>query len=227
MLRSRGIFAISQLSIPQDSSSRGAAPASCAGGGWPRKASARAIARRGLRRIDRPRAGLFGKFLACRAGGNGQVQVAGLRQAEQPLQMNLARGGIDQIRTTHHVGDALRRVVHHHCELVGEQRVGAPQHEIADFALDRLREPAKQPVLERHRLGHRTDAHCSGHPSIGESAAAGARIHARAIDGRRGVGHFLARAAARIGRAERAQARQGRAIELAAPGLENHLAVPM
>ena len=107
----------------------------------------------GPRRIDRLGAGLLGKLLARGIGSNGQVQVARLRQAEQPLQMDLARGRIDQVRAAHHVGDALRRVVHHHRELVGEHAVGAPQHEITDFAFDGLREAAEQPVLEHHGLG--------------------------------------------------------------------------
>ena len=51
--------------------------------------------------------------------------------------MDLPRRGVEQVGAAHDVGYALFRVVDHDRELVGELAVGAPQHEVADVALER------------------------------------------------------------------------------------------
>jgi cobalamin biosynthesis protein CbiG len=70
------------------------------------------------------------------------------------LQQDLARRVVGQVLAAHHVGDALRRVVDHHRQLVGGLAVGAAQHEVADLVRHVLLlrpEPAVAPV-DRHRL---------------------------------------------------------------------------
>ena len=52
--------------------------------------------------------------------------------------MDLAGGAVGDVAAAHHVGDPLRRVVHHHGQLVGPQAVGALQHEVADGLRDVL-----------------------------------------------------------------------------------------
>lgn len=58
------------------------------------------------------------------------MQICHLRVVQQPLQVNLAGRGIQQIRTSHHVRYSLRRVVHHHCQLIGPDAIGPQQNKI-------------------------------------------------------------------------------------------------
>ena len=74
------------------------------------------------------------------------MQVAQQRQAQGHLQHPLARRVVGQIFTTHHVGDALRGVVHHHRELVRPQPIGALEDEVAHGLFDVLRLRAQAPV---------------------------------------------------------------------------------
>ena len=60
-----------------------------------------------------------------------RVQVARRGQRQRALQQDLARRVVGQVLAAHHVGDALLGVVHHHGQLVGEQAVGALEHEVA------------------------------------------------------------------------------------------------
>ena len=71
------------------------------------------------------------------------------------LQQDLARRGIEQVGTTHDLGDALRGIVHDHRQLVGPQPVGAAQHEIANFGIDTLLDMAADRVIEGNQAAIR------------------------------------------------------------------------
>ncbi|MNN82302.1 hypothetical protein D3C81_1992230 [compost metagenome] len=62
------------------------------------------------------------------------MQVARLAQPQQFLQVELARGVIQQIGPAHDIGDALPGIVQYDRQLVGIQPVAAANHEIANFA---------------------------------------------------------------------------------------------
>ena len=74
------------------------------------------------------------------------MQVRGRRQAEQTLQVDLARGVVGEVFAAHHVRDALGRIVDDHRELVRPQAVRAAQHEVADRAAEVLPLRAESPV---------------------------------------------------------------------------------
>ena len=96
---------------------------------------------------------LLRKLLARGVRGDRQVQIARRGVAEQPLQMNLPRGRIQQVCAAHHVGHALGGVVHHHGELIGEQAVGAPQRRSRRSPVSRdCDDLALHPVGEADRL---------------------------------------------------------------------------
>jgi hypothetical protein len=71
------------------------------------------------------------------------------------LQQDLARGVVGQVLAAHHVGDALRGVVHHHRQLVGPQAVGAVEHEVAHLVRHVLLLRAQAAVGPGDRLPRR------------------------------------------------------------------------
>ncbi len=79
---------------------------------------------------------LLTELLALIVDRRWQMQITGRRQAKQLLQINLARGRREQIGTTHHLGNTLLRIIHHHGKLVGMEAVGTARDEIADFAFE-------------------------------------------------------------------------------------------
>ncbi len=113
---------------------------------------------RGMRRLGAGCARLLGKLLACRVDRDRQVHVRGRRMAEQPLQHDLARGRIDEIRAAHHFRDALLGIVRDDRELVGVEPVGPLQHEVADFRRDILAQAAVVLVVEDDVRIERTHA---------------------------------------------------------------------
>ena len=69
-------------------------------------------------------------------------------QAQRALQQDLARGGIKQVSPTHHVGDALRGVIHDHCQLIRPKSVCTTQDEVADVDIDALLNVAMHEIGE-------------------------------------------------------------------------------
>ena len=88
------------------------------------------------------------------------MQIARRCHAQGLLQHQLARGGVEQVRPAHHIGDALRRIVDHHRQLVGPVAVGTAQHDIAHLGVHILGDAPLQRVLEaclgvrRHPQAH-------------------------------------------------------------------------
>ncbi len=130
--------------------------------------------------VDGMGAGLLGEFAALGIQRNRDVGIAWRGAAEQVLEMDLPRGRVEQIRAAHDVCDALFAVVDHHGKLVGIEPVGPPQHEVADVALQHLRDAALDPILETelHGVGTHAQRACS---ATCETVPAGAGIHRRAI----------------------------------------------
>jgi len=129
------------------------------------------------------------------------VQVARRRVPEQPLQVDLPRGGIEQVGAAHHVGHALRGVADHDGELVGKLSVGPKQHEVADLALDHLPLSALGAILEADRFTGGSNAQGTGQLARGQAVAAAAGIDLRAVGAKpqRRIGDLAAGAAAPVG----------------------------
>ena len=95
--------------------------------------------------------------------------------------MDLAWRRRHQVGAAHDGGDALRRIVDDDRELIGDEAVGAPDHEVADVPREVLLLRTLQQVAEadRHRID--ADAHRACAPDARrDRGAAGARIDALA-----------------------------------------------
>src|SRR5689334_13827832 len=95
--------------------------------------------------------------------------------------MNLAGRRVEQVGAAHDIADVLLGVVDHHCELVGEQAVGAVEDEVADVPLEHLLMPTLHAIDEADRIAGRTYA--QGTRGARRRAATGARIYMRAVGG--------------------------------------------
>ena len=60
------------------------------------------------------------------------MQVLGRRQAEEPLEQDLARRRRQQVVTAHHLGHPLCGVVDDNCQVVGGHTVPPLQHDVVD-----------------------------------------------------------------------------------------------
>ncbi len=69
---------------------------------------------RGLILGQRGRAVGLAQFVPVRLGDQRYMQVAGLGKAQQFLQVQLARCGIQQVGAAHDISDALPGIVEHH-----------------------------------------------------------------------------------------------------------------
>ena len=132
-VRTRGMRAAFQWATAQPRMSAGSAPSSSAGGCWPGHAAREAAAGWPLG-LERWRAIALAELVSVRLDDQRQVQVAWLWQAEDFLQIKLARRRIEQVGAAHHIGDALPGVIQHHGQLIGNQAVAAANDEIADLA---------------------------------------------------------------------------------------------
>jgi len=150
---------------------------------------------------QRGRLGLLRQFFAGRVERDRNVQIRHLRQAEQPLQMDLSWRRRQQVRAAHDVRHLLRRVVDDDGELVREEAIRAPHDEVADVAREVLRLRSLQPVdeFDARRAGtHAPRALPAARRGRRDPGAARAGIHALAAGSdRRGL-EVAARARARV-----------------------------
>jgi hypothetical protein len=103
---------------------------------------------RAMSRIDRGSERLLAQFLTFAIDRNRHMQVAMRRQSEQLLEMQLSRGGVQQVRATDYVCDPLLRIIDYDGKLIGEVAIGAQDYEIVDgFAISAL-----HAVVEANRL---------------------------------------------------------------------------
>ncbi len=197
------------------------------GGGWARNSHARASAESRSMRVERRRAGLLGQLLAAGIDHHRMVQVRRRAKSERALQGDLARRRGQQVGAAHDVADALRRVVDHHRELIGEHAVGALDDEIADVALEALLLSALQAVVKADRL--RVHAQPPGRRAGWRrgGAAAGARIDALAGGAERRARQLPPGAGAGEHQAALHELVECRLVELAALALVDDRAVPL
>jgi hypothetical protein len=125
-----------------------------------------------------------------RVGRHGKMQIARRGQRERALQHDLPRRGGEEVCAAHHVGDALLGVVHHDRELVREEPVAPPQHEIAHLARDVLPDAALHPILELDAAGRHAQAPGARLVGGDGAVAARARIHRPLDAGEARVRHF-------------------------------------
>src|ERR1700694_5923714 len=153
------------------------------------------------------------------------MKIARCRIAEQALQIDLPRRGVEQVRTAHHVRNTLFGVVDHHCQLICELAVGTIHEEIADIALHRLLTDALYAVREAYRIGHRSQAQGPRRLSRRQTISAGSRINASRRETQRGIRDFLPDAAAGICHVSKPFKRV--AVKLSALALIDHRIVPL
>ena len=136
------------------------------------------------------------------------MPIARLAKAKQPLQQAVDRGRSKQVPTAHDVGDALKRIVDHHRQMVARRQIPPAQDDVAPNLRDgwMLRRNVSLAILDpakMSRSGVARTASCRG----------GTRLCRRGRDGHRILpetarGRFLDKAARRPGRA--ARSRRGR-----------------
>ncbi len=155
------------------------------------------------------------------------------RQPEQLVEPELARRRGEQIGSADDVRDALRRIVDDDCELVGDDAVAAPQHDVAARALEQLVLRALQvvansttPSMRTRSAGVRPSARRAARSLVAEIAAgAGVERTVGAVRCRGGATHVGARAEALVEDAALAQrgdarprrARRGRIAQTGSP----------
>jgi len=93
------------------------------------------------------------------------VGVTRRRVTEPLLQINLSRRRVQQVGAADDVRDALRRVVHHHGQLIGVRSIRALEYEITNLPLDVMDDPPLYRILE-------FDARTLGQQAIGARCAA-------------------------------------------------------
>ena len=73
---------------------------------------------------------LFAEFLPLTGGDYGEVGIAGRGVCQLLLQEYLPWRRVQQVRTTHHLSDALCGVIDNHRQLIGVQPIPTPHYEI-------------------------------------------------------------------------------------------------
>jgi hypothetical protein len=86
--------------------------------------------------------------MPVRIYGKGQVKIAGAWKSQRLLDQDLPRGGGEEVRAAHHVGDALFGIVDGDGELVGVKAVASSQHERAHRLCHVGTSQAEAPVVE-------------------------------------------------------------------------------
>ncbi len=81
---------------------------------------------------------LLGQLVTIAPQHHRRVQVLRLRQTQGALQQNLSCCVVRQVCAPNNMRDALRRVVHHHDQLISPQAVCALEHEVAHLRADVL-----------------------------------------------------------------------------------------
>lgn len=149
------------------------------------------------------------------------MRIARRRQTERALQLNLPGGAFQEIRAAHHVGNLLCAIVNNHRQLIGNDAVAAPDHDVAETAQRKLA-CTLQTIFEAHGLGI-GDSKTQGSRTLGRGAvAAGTGISARLkLTTRAPCAH------AAVGQSEALQLRDGVSKQVAAPALILNLAIPL
>src|SRR5260221_12395795 len=126
------------------------------------------------------RLGLFRKFFAARIDRDRVVQVDRRREPELLLEPDLPRCRRQQVGAAYDMGYRLFRIVDYHGELIREQTIGTPDHEVAHVALQVLLLRTLQPVDEACGPVIDIEPPRVRRSSGGDAIATGARIDALA-----------------------------------------------
>ena len=156
--------------------------------------------------------------------------IARHRQAQRPLQENLARRGSEQVRSPHHLCHALRRIVDYCRQVIRNLAVSPPDDEVAGLqsailtvvVLDDVNELNRSLIgLNRKAEGMRA-VDCGG---VVTTSPRIDRFGARFGDLR--GGERGAAAPARVGTARIRNLSQGVGIKLRSMGLEANISIPL
>ena len=152
-------------------------------------------------------------------------------RVQATLQVDLARGGHQQILPAHNMRDALCGIVHHHGELIRPMPIGAQQHKIADVVGEVLRVMPDNFIGKGDGFIGHNDAPCGGFVGImrqPENAVGATRavVHKAICAHLRGGVPIFAAAIAGIRQACGFQAAECFAVERVALALVGNCAVP-
>jgi len=151
----------------------------------------------------------------------GQVRVTGLIQRERLLKSQLPPRAPKQVATAYHVSDVLLGIVHHDCELIGEEAISSADDEISERSqVEATR--SLHPIVERHRPGVIDTKACCRDATSGGAGAARSRITAVIA-----CTDVAPRAGAPVGQTEPLQLLGGDAISLDPLALKDDRPVPL
>ena len=105
-----------------------------------------AVNPRARRRIQTEIGVPFGEAPAVRREEERQVTEGGRGGAEQPVEVELTRGGGEQVAPPHHLGDPHRGIVRNHRQLVGKDPVRTAEDKVPAFPREILAAAAIVPV---------------------------------------------------------------------------------
>lgn len=113
-----------------------------------------------------------------------QVRISGDGQPQALREPDLARRRVQQVGASDDGVDSLRRVIHHHGELVGELAVGSQQDEIADGRGHILALRSLHAIVENDLLGRRKHAPGAWVAPVRQTGTTRAGVHRGTIDPR-------------------------------------------
>ncbi len=154
--------------------------------------------------------------------------IARRGDAQALLQPDLARCRIDQVGTTHDIGNTRLGIVGDDRQLVGEQPVSPAQHAIPYRAFEILFDPPLNAVVTADHGVRYPQAPGAGFSSGRQAATTGAGINPAAID-RKGAcraGNFPARAGTRVEVPVQSQSIEQRLVGVEALRLPDDIAIP-
>lgn len=154
-----------------------------------------------MRLIDWSSQGLFAQLLPRLVHRDRQMQVLRNAQAEQMLQVYLARSGVQQVCTAHDVCDALECIVNYHRKLVSEQTIRPLYHEVAYFVFKVLGAALLKYVIKLNRFVVRTYSPSPSFATCRNAIATSAGIYRSLNTVQRRIRNLLACATTRICRA--------------------------
>ena len=151
------------------------------------------------------------------------------RQAERPLQQDLARRRAEEVRAPNDLGDALPGVVHDHGQVISEEAVPAPDDEVAGLPAAVLAAGTLERIFEFDRRLACLDQEAKRMRAAAglRNAPAGTRVD-RFQRGIRGLcgGQGRAAAAAWITATDSLELVQGLAVVIGLSGLEMNTSIP-
>lgn len=148
--------------------------------------------------IDCRRSCLFAQLLPSVVQNNRSMQISRPRRMQQVLEINLSRSGIEQVRATNDIRNALVPIIDNYSQLVGKKSIGALENKIPAVALNILYSQSLRSICERYRFGGYAKTPGSRRATGVNAPAASSRIPRLVCRPGDRVGRFATRAAAGI-----------------------------